>query len=141
MKKGLGPDCMDIYNQKMEKARISESEWFVMEQLWTRHPKTAADVVEGLQRNSDWKGQTIRTMLARLVKKRFVRMYQKDGLYLYEPLFDRDQVVEKESEGFLNRVFAGSRQPLLLHFVEKGKLSRAEKQELLRALKKMDTSD
>lgn len=125
----------------MEKNRISESEWTVMEKIWELHPVTAADVVSSLEGTADWKGQTIRTLLSRLVKKHFVRMFQQANLYLYEPLVEREQVVDEESEGFLNRVFAGSAKPLMLHFVEQGKLSSQERDELLKALKNMETSD
>jgi len=124
----------------MEKNRISESEWKVMEKIWELNPITAADVVGSLQGTADWKGQTIRTLLSRLVKKGYVRMFQQGNFYLYIPLVDREQVVKEESEGFLNRVFAGSAKPLMLHFVEQGKLSSQERDELLKALKEMETS-
>ena len=125
----------------MGRNRISESEWTVMEKIWELHPVTAADVVSSLEGTADWKGQTIRTLLTRLVKKQFVRMFQREKLYLYEPLLEREQVVEEESEGFLHRVFAGSAMPLMLHFVKQGKLSSQERDELMRALKDMETSD
>ena len=112
-----------------------------MEKVWELHPVTAADVVSSLEGTADWKGQTVRTLLSRLVKKSFVRMFQQQNLYLYEPLVEREQVVEKESEGFLERVFAGSAKPLMLHFVEQGKLSSQERDELMKALKEMETSD
>lgn len=125
----------------MEKNRISESEWTVMEKIWELHPVTAADVVSSLEGTADWKGQTIRTLLSRLVKKGYVRMFQQGNFYLYTPIAEREQVVEKESEGFLNRVFAGSAKPLMLHLVEKGKLSSKERDELMKALQNMETSD
>ncbi len=125
----------------MDKARISESEWIVMEEIWTRHPVTAAEVVEGLQGKADWKGQTIRTLLTRLVKKAFVRMIHKENVFLYEPLVERASVVEQESSSFLNRVFAGSCKPLVLHFVENGELTVEEIEELKRALEGIDTND
>ncbi len=125
----------------MDKSRISESEWLVMEEIWNRHPITAAKVVENLQEKTDWKNQTIRTMLTRLIKKNFVRMFQKGSTYLYEPLVDRTSVVDEESSSFLNRVFAGSCKPLVLHFVEKGSLTPQELSELKRALDRIETGD
>jgi len=124
-----------------DKVRISESEWVVMEEIWNQNPVTAAEIVHNLEGVTDWKDQTIRTMLTRLIKKSFVRMTRKGQTYLYEPLVARDSVVEEESRSFLNRVFDGSCNPLVLHFVEKGKLTKAEKEELKRALDKFETSE
>jgi len=46
--------------------------------------------------------------------------------------------VAAESNSFLDRVFGGSLQPLLTHFVENRKLSSAEIAELKRLLKERD---
>ena len=125
----------------MDKVRITESEWLVMEEVWNGHPITAARVVENLQGKTDWKNQTIRTLLTRLTKKNFVRMLQKGSSYLYEPLVDRKSVVDEESSSFLNRVFDGSCKPLVLHFVEQGRLTPEELRDLKQALDKIETDE
>ena len=67
--------------------------------------------------------------------------YQKEGrAYLYQPLVSESDCVTAESKSFLDRVFGGSLQPMLLHFVESRRLSPAEIAELKNLLKRKDKS-
>lgn len=113
---------------------ISESEWIVMEVAWESSPVTAAEIIRRLAEQMRWKHQTIRTLLARLVKKGVLAFEQDGNRYLYRPLVRRGDCVRQESESFLNRVFGGAAQPLLVHFASKAKLSKDEIRELKRIL-------
>ena len=118
----------------MKEVRISEAEWEVMEVLWHRSPITAAEVISSLEKTS-WAPTTIRTMLTRLVEKRVLAMKkQEDGL-TFRPLVDREECVRRESESFLERVFGGATNPLLVHFVRRAKLSPDEVRELQKILR------
>jgi BlaI family penicillinase repressor len=114
--------------------RISEAEWEVMEVLWRRSPATAAEVISALQETS-WAPTTIRTMLTRLVEKRAVTMKKQDGSLTFRPRVDREECVRRESESFLERVFGGATNPLLVHFVRRAELSPDEVRELQRILR------
>lgn len=52
--------------------KISEAEWEVLRVLWEKETCTASEVVEVLADNTNWKPTTIKTLLARLVKKNAV---------------------------------------------------------------------
>ncbi len=105
-----------------------------MEVLWKKHPVTALEVVRQLGPARGWHGQTIRTMLRRLIDKKAVRYVAKGKAYHYEPAIGRDQCVRTESRSFLERVFGGAAQPLLVQMVEEADLSREEIAELKRLL-------
>lgn len=117
--------------------KISEAEWEVMKVVWTRSPRAAADIIEELQAADPSRHpRTIKTLLARLVKKRALA-YEKDGrAYRYRPLVRQEDCVAAASESFLDRVFGGSLQPMLAFFVGQRKLSRSEIEELRRLLDK-----
>jgi len=122
--------------QRKGPPQISEAEWQVMETLWVRNPLTANEVIDLLASHKKWSGNTVRTLLSRLVRKGALKV-QKDGLrFLYYPAFERQQYVTVESESFLKRVFLGSAKPLLLHFAENSQLSTDEIEELKRLLNK-----
>ena len=110
--------------------RISEAEWEVMEILWRQHPLTAAELIAQLAKTHEWAPNTIRTMLARLVKKGALAAREEGNAYLYTPLLRRTESVQEEVDSLLGRVFGGSLQPLLLHFVKQKKLSPEEMQKL-----------
>lgn len=111
--------------------RISETEWEVMETVWAEHPLTSGEILTRLVRqDSTWHPKTLRTLLARLVKKGALAYEARGRTYFYAPAVPRAQCVRAASESFLQRVFGGALQPLLTHFVEHRKLTPAELREL-----------
>ena len=117
-----------------ELPRISESEWDVMNVLWEDHPQTAQEVSTRLSDRRQWSDRTVKTLLARLVKKG-VLAYEVDGKrYLYRPAVDRESCVAAESRSFLERVHRGAASPLLMHFLRQNKLTPEELSEIRRVL-------
>jgi BlaI family transcriptional regulator, penicillinase repressor len=118
--------------------RISGAEWEIMKICWNRSPASAREIIGALAANTEWHPKTVKTLLNRLVKKRALG-FQKDGrAYLYRPLVAEKDCVAAESKSFLDRVFGGSLQPMLAHFVEHRKLSPPEIAELKTLLKKKE---
>ena len=118
--------------------RISEAEWVVMEVLWRKHPLTALEVVQQLTRHKQWQDQTIRTMLRRLIRKKALSYRAEGKIYFYSPAISREQCVRGESRTFLERVFGGTTQPLLVQMVQEAKLSPEEIAELKRILRQKE---
>src|SRR5579863_8722150 len=115
--------------------RISETEWEIMRVLWAKSPLPAQEIISALSTHDDWHPKTVKTLLNRLVKKRALG-FQKDGrAYLYRPLVAEKDCIAAESDSFLGRVFGGSLQPMLAHFVESRKMSAKEIADLKRLLK------
>lgn len=105
-----------------------------MELLWTKSPQPAYDLIESLAPREKWHPNTIRTMLARLVRKGVVHAEPYKNLFLYSAAEGRDWFVAAESGSFLERVFGGAIRPALLHFASRQRLSPAEVQEMKRIL-------
>ena len=72
----------------------------------------------------------MRTLLARLVRKKALDYEAKGRTYVYSPRVSEPECVATASESFLDRVFGGSLRPMLAHFVEKRKLTREDLEEL-----------
>ena len=51
---------------------LSKSEQRVLDVLWNEQPLTVGQVIERLQKDSDWHENTIKTLLTRLVQKKAV---------------------------------------------------------------------
>ncbi len=111
-------------------SRISEAEWVLMEIIWRQYPITAAQLITTLSPTHDWAPNTIRTMLARLVKKGVLKTKSVSGAHLYSPRVDRSKCVQEEVDSLVDRVFDGSLFPLFLHFVKHRKLKPEELREL-----------
>lgn len=111
--------------------RISETEWEIMNVIWDLEPATAQQIIEALiATDSSWHPSTVKTMLNRLVKKKVLGFRMDGRAYIYHPLVPRGECISAESESFLDRVFGGSIQPMLAHFVQEGKLNSKELDEL-----------
>ena len=109
---------------------ISESEWKIMKVLWNQSPLGAYDIIQVLNETEGWHPNTVKTLLSRLHKKKAVATEKYKNLFLYRPLVSAEAYVQAESKSFLDRVFGGSVKPLLIHFVQKQKLSPEDLQEL-----------
>ncbi|MBZ9689333.1 BlaI/MecI/CopY family transcriptional regulator [Clostridium estertheticum] len=120
-------------------SKISNSEWEVMKCVWGNNICTANGIVDALSKNTDWKANTIRTLINRLVKKEVLgyTIDKKDKkTYYYFPLLSENECIKAESESFINRVFNGSLNGMIANFLNESKLSDAEIKELKNILDK-----
>ncbi len=116
--------------------KISDSEWDVMEPIWTAGAGTAADVIKSLRTTHNWNHSTIRTLLARLVEKGALD-YEVDGAkYIYRAAVSRNQCVRHEGRSFLAKAFGGDVTALLAHFVADASLSQEQIDQLRQLLDK-----
>ncbi len=121
--------------------RISGAESQVMEALWRRAPLTAEEIFAEVGQAQGWAEATLKTLLNRLLNKNVVSA-EKDGRrYLYRPLVARDEYVEAESQGLLDRLFDGRLAPLVSHFSERQKLTAQDIADLKRLIAELDNDE
>jgi BlaI family penicillinase repressor len=113
---------------------ISDAEWDVMKVLWERGQAGAQEVTEALAVERNWRPQTVKTLLNRLVKKGAVAYAEQGRRFIYRPNVARDAVERAASRSFLARVFDGAVTPAVVHFLKLGQLSQADIEELKRTL-------
>jgi BlaI family penicillinase repressor len=115
--------------------KISDTEWEIMRVVWANHPITAAEIVAQLvTTDASWHPKTARTLLARLVEKKALTYSAEGRVYVYEPAVTEAECVAVASGSFVERVFGGSLRPMLAHFVEQRRLTRADLDELRKLL-------
>jgi BlaI family transcriptional regulator, penicillinase repressor len=118
---------------------ISETEWEVMNIVWSRGPCSADQIIAALQQaDASWHPRTAKAYLNRLVQKKALGFSKEGRAYVYRSRVRREDCVDAASESFLGRVFGGSLRPMLAHFVQRDKLSPDEIRELRRLLKNPD---
>ena len=111
--------------------KISDAEWEVMKIFWMRSvPCTANDIVEALAYNTEWKPNTIKTLIARLVKKNALGYKEEGRNYLYYPLVPEEECIKAENRSFLLKVYDGALKPMLVNFLQEEQLSPEEIEEL-----------
>ncbi len=118
--------------------RISAAESEVMKVLWGDSPKPAEDVLTILAKDHGWAEGTVKTLLNRLLKKGVIAADKDGRRFLYRPLVGREDYVDSESQGLLDRLFDGRLAPLVSHFSKREKLNPEDIAELRRLLDKID---
>lgn len=102
---------------------ISDAEWDVMQVVWRGGAVKAAHVIAAVATAKGWNHRTVRTLLARLVNKGFLKYEAEGRSYVYRPAISRRQCVRRESRSFLEKVFGGDVGSLLVHFVRDSRIS------------------
>lgn len=118
--------------------RISEAEHAVMEMLWQKSPRTAADVCSALGDQRGWSLATVKTLLGRLVQKNAIAASPDGRRYLYTPVMKRADYVGGESKRLVDRLFGGKAASLVAHLADQEALTEddlAEIEALLKELK------
>lgn len=118
--------------------RISAAESEVMKVLWADSPKAADDILAILAKDQGWAEGTVKALLNRLLKKGAIAADKDGRRFLYRPLIGRDDYVDIESQGLLDRLFDGRLAPLVSHFSKREKLAPADIAELRRLLEALD---
>ncbi len=103
-----------------------------MKIVWQRESVTVRDVYEALLEHRKVAYTTVMTMLKILEQKKYLKKTQSERAYVYRPAQPQRQVVGDMVRDFVNRVFNGSAEPLLVHLVEEHNLSREDLDEISR---------
>ncbi len=107
-----------------------------MKIVWDRGDVTVRDVYEALLEKRKVAYTTVMTMMNILEQKGHLGKKQEDRAYVYNSTRPRHQVIRGMVREFVNRVFNGSAEPLLLHLVEDSKLSARDIEEIRTMIRK-----
>ena len=117
---------------------ISGAESKVMEALWRRGPLTADEIIAEVAPAENWGEATVKTLINRLLKKKAIQSARAEGRHCYRPLLRRDDYVQAESQGLLDRLFGGQLAPLVSHFAEHRALSPEDVARLKKLIEELD---
>jgi predicted transcriptional regulator len=105
-----------------------------MKIIWRRESATVRDVYEELLERRKIAYTTVMTALKTLEQKGYLRAAQQDRAYVYQPTKPKNQVIKGMVREFVDRVFNGSAEPLVVHLIEDNQLSEADLREITRML-------
>ena len=115
---------------------LTGQELEIMKVVWERESATVRDVYEALLERRKVAYTTVMTMMKILEQKKYLKRTQVDRAYVYRAAQPQRQVVGAMVRDFVNRVFNGSAEPLLVHLVEEHDLSREDLEEIARLRRK-----
>jgi predicted transcriptional regulator len=119
------------------KLTLTDQELEIMKTVWElNRPATVRDVYEALLERRKIAYTTVMTMMNILEAKGYLKKRQQDRAYVYSPAEAKSKVIGGMVREFVNRVFNGSAQPLLMHLVEDEGLTGKELAEIARMARK-----
>lgn len=118
---------------------VSPTEREVLALLWQESPLPTAEIVLRLGEAKGWSRGTIRSLLARLVRKGAIRVVTVDDRQHYEPLLRREESVRHESRSFLERVFSGASADMVIAMVEESRMTPEQIRKLRSILRKKES--
>lgn len=111
---------------------ITDSELDIMKVLWKQGSATSPEILKGVSSGGDRNRNTVKTLLLRLVQKGAVRYEEINSrTYRYIPLITEEEYVAYSRKSFLQKVFDGSAQKMLLNFVKEENITKHDLQRLI----------
>jgi predicted transcriptional regulator len=113
---------------------LTPQELAIMKVVWSKEQATVRDVYETLRQSRPVAYTTVMTMMRILQEKGYLTKVAQDRAHVYAPARPRQQVVGAMLRDFVDRVFDGASDALLLHLAKDNKLTPKQKRLLARLI-------
>jgi BlaI family transcriptional regulator, penicillinase repressor len=106
---------------------LTPQELAIMKVVWRREQSTVRDVYEALLEKRPVAYTTVMTMMKVLEDKGYLKKTMVDRAHVYAPAQPRQQVMRAMVRDFLDRVFDGAADPLLVHLAKDNRLTAKQR--------------
>src|SRR5579863_7644731 len=106
----------------------------IMKLVRLRENATVRDIYEALLEQRKIAYTTVMTMMKILETKGYLKKRRQDRAFIYRPAHPKNQVIGGMLREFIDRVFNGSAEPLLVHLVKSRRIRQKELQEITRMI-------
>lgn len=113
-----------------KKGTMHDTEWDLLEVLWSKERATAREVTEALAKKRGWAVSTVKTLLDRMVQKDLVSARQVGNVWEYTPAVRPVEARRSAWAELVEKAFGGAVAPALHFLAKDAKLSKKELAEL-----------
>jgi len=113
---------------------LTDQELEIMKIVWERQTATVRDIYEAMREHRKVAYTTVMTMMKILEHKGYLKRKQVERAYVYRPAQPKSRVIGAMVRDFVQRVFNGSAEPLLVHLIEDRHLTADEIEEIRRLM-------
>lgn len=113
---------------------LTPQELEIMKLVWQRESATVRDVYEALLQRRKIAYTTVMTMMNILETKGYLKKRQYERAFVYRAAQPKSQVIGGMIREFIDRVFNGSAEPLLVHLVKSRHLKEKDLQKIARMI-------
>jgi BlaI family transcriptional regulator, penicillinase repressor len=113
-------------------ATLTPQELEIMKVVWECDSATVRDVYEALLKQRKIAYTTVMTMMKILETKGYLKKRRQDRAFVYQPVRPKNQVIGGMIREFIDRVFNGAAEPLLVHLVKSRHINEKDLQKIIR---------
>lgn len=115
--------------------KISNAELEVMKVVWEKKEVSSWEIISQLK-SCNWKDNTIRTLINRLIAKKAIGISKKTGkTYSYVALIRKELYCLKRTKEFARQMYDGSIIEMILDFLEEDEVSKEELEKMIKIVK------
>lgn len=115
---------------------LTPQELEIMKIVWERKTATVRDVYEALLERRKIAYTTVMTVMKILEEKEYLKKSgREERAYVYQAAQPKSRVIKAMVREFVNRVFNGSAEPLLVHLVKDRQVSEKDLREIARLIR------
>ena len=120
---------------------LTPQELAIMKVVWRLKEATVRDVHGALQSTRPVAYTTVMTMMRILEDKGYLKKTVADRAHLYRPARPRHQVVGAMVKDFVDRVFDGASDALLVHLAKDNRLTEKQRRLVKQLIEKEESED
>jgi predicted transcriptional regulator len=121
-------------NMRPKHSTLTPQELEIMKLVWARETATVRDIYETLLEHRKIAYTTVMTMMKILETKGYLKKRRHDRAFIYRPAHPKSQVIGGMIREFIDRVFNGSAEPLLVHLVKARHIREKDLQKIVRMI-------
>jgi BlaI family penicillinase repressor len=119
-------------------ATLTPQELEIMKLVWERENATVRDIYEALLEKRKIAYTTVMTMMKILETKGYLKKTRQERAFLYRPTRPKNQVIGGMLREFIDRVFNGAAEPLVVHLVKDKRLKEMDLQKIVRMVEESE---
>ena len=115
---------------------LTPQELAIMKVVWRLEKATVREVADALNEQRQVAYTTVMTMMRILEEKGYLRKTMTERAHVYRPVKPRHQVVGAMVKDFVDRVFDGASDALLVHLARDNRLTEKQRQIVKKLIEK-----
>jgi predicted transcriptional regulator len=110
---------------------VTDTELAILQVLWEEGKATRRQITDALYPGGgEAHYATVQNLLVRLERKGFARHDRGEGLLVFAPLIDREELIRRRLQELADKLCGGAVAPLVMNLVRSQPLSPAEVEQL-----------
>jgi len=113
---------------------ISEAEWEVMKVIWSNDEVTSREVIDILSDKKNWSVSTVKTLLARLVDKKYLSTEKVGKQFIYKATINEEKSVKELLNHDIEKICQKKKGKMIYQMIRSQELSQQDIQDIQKLL-------